>query len=251
MGTLRAEDARRAAMSRTLGREAEAQQAAAEAAARRPATGEVILDFDPVTGELRPVQQQGAALPQRSALQSAVEKLSGQMIAETESTFRRVSTGKPTKTGEKRFYVRRKTEVLPSERQPQAFNLTAEERIAWNKAKADLADVAPGFKALDEKAIAEKMMDRQWVADAVRKAREKADGFARIEASAKDAQARRQAEANKERMLDLLEALEEKFRAPRPDVSMAQGPKTRAAKAAANPGQVNNLAQPSVNNLSK
>jgi hypothetical protein len=254
MATLRAEDARRAAMSRTLGREAEAQQAAAEAAARRPATGEVILDFDPVTGELRPVQQQGAALPQRSALQSAVEKLSGQMIAETESTFRRVSTGRPTKTGEQRFYVRRQTEVLPSERQPQAFNLTAEERIAWNKAKADLADVAPGFKALDEKAIAAKMQDREWVQNTIKSARERDQALARKEALLAEQLANRNnlrllardiERKNKEladiresraRMTGALEALEERLRPGRPQVLGGQGPKTRAAKAEASRG---------------
>jgi hypothetical protein len=254
MATLRAEDARRAAMSRTLGREAEAQQAAAEAAARRPATGEVILDFDPVTGELRPVQQQGAALPQRSALQSAVEKLSGQMIAETESTFRRVSTGRPTKTGEQRFYVRQQTEVLPSERQPQAFNLTAEERIAWNKAKADLADVAPGFKALDEKAIAAKMQDREWVQNTIKSARERDQALARKEALLAEQLANRDnlrllardiERKNKEladiresraRMTGALEALEERLRPGRPQVLGGQGPKTRAAKAEASRG---------------
>jgi len=259
MSTLRAEDVRRAGVSRAVGREAEAQQAAAEAAARRPATGEVILDFDPVTGELRPVQQQGAALPQRSALQSAVEKLSGQMIAETESTFRRVSTGRPTKTGEQRFYVRRQTEVLPFERQPQAFNLTAEERIAWNKAKADLADVAPGFKALDEKAIAAKMQDREWVQSTIKSARERDQALARKEALLAEQLANRDnlrllardiERKNKEladiresraRMTGALEALEERLRPGRPQVLGGQGPKTRAAKAEANRGGVNAL----------
>jgi hypothetical protein len=217
MGTLRAEDARRAGVSRAIGQEAEAQQAAAEAAARRPAAREVMLEIDPVSGRLREASQ---------GIKGATPETFSNYGSSLASAATKVTEGKK-------------------------FDLTAAEKVAWERTKVDLAEVAPGMKALTDKAIAEKMMDRQWVADAVRKAREKADGFARIEASAKDAQARRQAEANKERMLDLLEALEEKFRAPRPDVSMAQGPKTRAAKAAANPGQVNNLAQPSVNNLSK
>jgi hypothetical protein len=192
-------------------------------------------------------------------LQSAVEKLSGQMIAETESTFRRVSTGRPTKTGEQRFYVRQQTEVLPSERQPQAFNLTAEERIAWNKAKADLADVAPGFKALDEKAIAAKMQDREWVQNTIKSARERDQALARKEALLAEQLANRDnlrllardiERKNKEladiresraRMMGALEALEEKLRSGRPNVSQAQGPKTRAAQAAANPGRVNAL----------
>jgi hypothetical protein len=217
MGTLRAEDARRAGVSRAIGQEAEARQAAAEAAARRPAAREVMLEIDPVTKRLREASQ---------GIRGATPETFSDYGSSLASAATKVTEGKK-------------------------FDLTAAEKVAWERTKVDLAEVAPGMKALTDKAIAEKMMDRQWVADAVRKAREKADGFAKIEAAAKDAQARRQAAANKERMLDLLETLEEKFRAPRPDVSMAQGPKTRAAKAAANPGQVNNLAQPSVNNLSK
>jgi hypothetical protein len=217
MSTLRTEDVRSADVSRAVGREAEAQQAAAEAAARRPAAREVMLEIDPVSGRLREASQ---------GIKGATPETFSDYGSSLASAATKVTEGKK-------------------------FDLTAAEKVAWERTKVDLAEVAPGMKALTDKAIAEKMMDRQWVADSVRKAREKADGFARIEASAKDAQARRQAAANKERMLDLLEALEEKFRAPRPDVSMAQGPKTRAAKAAANPGQVNNLAQPSVNNLSK
>ena len=217
MSTLRTEDVRRAGVSRAIGQEAEAAQAAAEAAARRPASREVMLEVDPISGKLREASQ---------GIKGATPETFRDFGSSLSSAAQKVTEGRK-------------------------FDLTAAEKVAWERTKVDLAEVAPGFKALNDKAIAEKMMDRQWVADAVRKAREKADGFARIEASAKDAQARRQAAANKERMLDLLEALEEKFRAPRPDVSMAQGPKTRAAKAAANPGQVNNLAQPSVNNLSK
>ena len=217
MGTLRAEDVRRAGVSRAIGQEAEARQAAAEAAARRPAAREVMLEIDPVTGRLREASQ---------GIRGATPETFSNYGSSLASAATKVTAGKK-------------------------FDLTAAEKVAWERTKVDLAEVAPGMKALTDKAIAEKMMDRQWVADAVRKAREKADGFAKIEAAAKDAQAKRQAAANKERMLDLLEALEEKFRAPRPEVSMAQGPKTRAAKTAANPVRVNNLAQPPVNKLSE
>ena len=217
MGTLRAEDVRRAGVSRAIGQEAEARQAAAEAAARRPAAREVMLEIDPVSGRLREASQ---------GIKGATPETFSDYGSSLASAATKVTEGKK-------------------------FDLTAAEKVAWERTKVDLAEVLPGMKALTDKAIAEKMMDRQWVADAVRKAREKADGFAKIEAAAKDAQARRQAAANKERMLDLLEALEEKFRAPRPEVSMAQGPKTRAAKTAANPVRVNNLAQPPVNKLSE
>ena len=47
---LRAEDVRRAGMSRTLGQQAEAQQAAAEAASRQTTRGAVELQINPLTG---------------------------------------------------------------------------------------------------------------------------------------------------------------------------------------------------------
>jgi hypothetical protein len=164
------------------------------------------MDFDPTTGRFYPAKPtpSEAVAGAPTSLQTAVEKLSGQMVAEK-------IKGVPQ----------------PATRQPQAFALTAEERIAWNKAKADLAEVAPGMKSLSDKAIAEKMMDRQWVADAVRTAREKAAAFEQIAARAKDAQARQKALADQERMLDLLQTLEEKFRVGRPQPSGGQGPKTR------------------------
>jgi len=73
-------------------------------------------------------------------------------------------------------------------------------------------------------------MDRAWVSDAIKKARDKADAFAQIEAKAKDAAAKRKAAADRERMLDLLESLEEQFRMARPVQGTGQGPKTRAAQ---------------------
>lgn len=253
MAGLRAEDVRRAGVSRAIGQEAEARQAAAEAAARRPAGEGVPLVFDE-RGNLVPASTSGVGgvVGAPSALESAVQKLSGEMIAPTETQFRRISTGKWEKketTQGPKFYVKGKTTEGPSTREPRAFDLTAEEKIAWDKAKAGLAEVAPGMKALTDKAIAERMMDRAWVDDAVKKAREKAEGFARIEAKAKDAAVKRRAAADRERMLDLLETLEDRFRAPRTVELGGQGPKTRAAKAAANPGRTqpprtNNLLEP-------
>ena len=115
------------------------------------------------------------------------------------------------------------------ERKGQAFAMTAEEKIAWNKARADLAEVAPGFKALSDKAIAEKMLDRAWVEQTAVKAREKAAAFEQMAARAKDERARQTAIANRERMMDLAEQMEDTLRAPRADVSgKQQGPKTRA-----------------------
>lgn len=197
LNALRAEDARRAGLSRTLGQQAEARTAAAEAAARRPATGEVILELDPVTGRLREASQGiRGATPETfqnfgSSLASAAEKATA----------------------------------------GRTFDMTAAERVAWNKTKVDLAEVAPGFKALNDKAIAEKMMDRAWVEQTAIKAREKAAAFEQLAARAKDERARQTAMANRERMMDLAEQMEEGLRAARPDVSgKQQGPKTRAAQ---------------------
>jgi hypothetical protein len=196
MATLRAEDARRAAMSRALGQEAEAQQAAVEAAGRRPTAGEVVLELDPVTGRLREASQ---------GIKGATPETFRNFGADLESAAQKVSAGK-------------------------RFDLTAAEKVAWERTKVDLAEVAPGMKALSDKAVAEKMMDRAWVSDAIKKARDKADAFAQIEAKAKDAAAKRKAAADRERMVDLLESLEERFRAPRPEQGTGQGPKTRAAQ---------------------
>jgi hypothetical protein len=220
MATLRAEDARRAAMSRTLGREAEAQQAAAEAAARRPTTGEVILDFDPVTGQFREASQ---------GLKGA-----------TPETFRNFGSDLAS--------------AAEKVARDQKFNLTASEKVAWERTKVDLADVAPVFKALNEKAIAAKMQDREWVQNTIKSARERDQALARKEALLAEQLANRNnlrllardiERKNKEladiresraRMTGALEALEERLRPGRPQVLGGQGPKTRAAKAEASRG---------------
>lgn len=196
MAALRAEDARRAGVSRAVGQEAEARQAAAEAAARRPAGGEVMLELDPVTGRLREASQ---------GIKGATPETFRNFGADLESAAQKVTAGK-------------------------RFDLTAAEKVAWERTKVDLAEVVPGMKALSDKAVAEKMMDRAWVDDAVKKARDKAEAFAQIEARAKDAASKRKAAADRERMTDLLESLEERFRAPRPEQGTGQGPKTRAAQ---------------------
>jgi hypothetical protein len=209
MGTLRAEDARRAALSRTLGQQAEAQQAAAEAAARRPAAGEVILDFDPITGRFREASQ-GI----KGATPETFQKLSA-----LDDAAKKVTEGK-------------------------LFDLSATEKIAWEKAKVDFAEVAPGFKSLTDKAIAQKMMDRAWIQDTITKAREKAAMFDDISKRVAGDQAKRDAAIKRDQMLDVLAALEERLSAPRPVSSGIQGPKTRAAKRnALAPDNQNKLAE--------
>jgi hypothetical protein len=176
-------------------------RAAAEAAAaagagpRQPAAGGMIYELDPFTGKLRPVDQGvKGATPETfvnygSALESAVGK------------------------------------VMRGERP----TMTAEEMIAWKKTRVDLAAADPGYAKLSDKAITEKMMDRQWIADTIKKAKEKVKAYEEIAARDKDAQARRNAAIERDRLKDLLETLESKYAQPRPTPS-PQGPKTREAK---------------------
>jgi hypothetical protein len=196
MGTLRTEDARRAQMSRTLGQQAESEIAATEAAARQPARGGQTFDLDPVTGRLVPVD---------TTLRGATPDI--QIIE---------STGKSLQGA---------ADILSSGKSPAL--MSAEQRIAWNKTKVDLAEVAPGFKTLSDKALASKMQDRAWVQDAIGKAQQKAKAFDDIAARANTERLRQDALMKREQMLDLVEGLEEQFRKARPTSTGGQGPKTR------------------------
>jgi len=248
MAALQTERQRAAAMSRTLGQQAEAQQAAAEAAAnvgRRTTNRAIELVIDEA-GNLVPAPAAGAArvIGAPTALESAVQKLSGQVIEQPSTTYKTMTIAPKTGAQPYTRIIKKEGETTFERGVSRAFDLTAEERIAWNKAKADLAEVAPGFKALNDKAVAAKMMDREWVAATAQKAREQAAAFAQIEARAKTEQARAKAAADRERMMDLAEMLDENMRAARPNVSgKQQGPKTRAAKRnALAPDNQNNLA---------
>lgn len=195
LNALRAEDARRAQMSRELGTQAEARQAAVEAATRQPTRGEVVLELDPTTGRLRTTSQ---------GIKGATPETFQNFGASLESAAQKVSAGR-------------------------SFDMTAAEKVAWNRTKVDLADVQPGFKSLDDKAIASKMMDREWVQDAITKAREKAAAFEQIATRARTEQARREAAAKRERMMDLAEDLEDQLRLTSKQ-KVGQGPKTREAQ---------------------
>lgn len=195
INALRTEDARRAQVSRELGAQAEARQAAAEAATRQPTRGEVVLELDPTTGRLRTTSQ---------GIKGATPETFQNFGVSLESAAQKVSAGR-------------------------SFDMTAAEKVAWNRTKVDLADVQPGFKSLDDKAIASKMMDREWVQDAISKAREKAAAFEQIATRARTEQARREAAAKRERMMDLAEDLEDQLRLT-PKQKVGQGPKTREAQ---------------------
>lgn len=193
MNRLRAEDAMgQQFITRQIMAE-EAQQAAAEAAARRPASGEVILDINPLTG-----------VPEISkGLKGATPATFSDFGASLDSAAGKISAGK-------------------------AFDMTAAEKVAWDKTRADLAEVAPGFKSLNDKAITAKMQDRAWVQDAIGKAQEKARAFQDIAARANTERLRQDALMKREQMLDLLETLENQFSKARPVKTGGQGPKTRA-----------------------
>jgi hypothetical protein len=154
-----------------------------------PTTGGVELQFDPFTNKLRPVEPTGAPLPPQNELAVAVGKIS---------------------RGER-------------------ATLSATEKIAFDKAQVDLAIADPAYRSLSSDQIANRMSDRKSVEATIQKAREKAAGFDEIARRAKDRDAVMLANANRERMLDFAEQLEDRLNTM-PKVKYGQGPKTRAAK---------------------
>lgn len=193
MNALAAEKARAAQMSRTLGQQAEAKQAAAEAAARQPTRGAVELQINPLTG-----------VPEVSkGLKGATPEVFQDFGTSLKSASEKVAKG-------------------------QSFAMDAAELSAWKRTTADLAEVMPGFKALDPKVLAERMMDRKWVADALEKSRQKAAMFDDLAKRTADDISRRDAAAKREQLLDLADILEENLRGGRPVSKGGQGPKTRA-----------------------
>lgn len=193
LNMLRAEDARRGQMSRTLGQQAEQQAAAAEAAARQPTRGAVEMQINPLTG-----------LPE----------IATGIKGATPATFQ--DFGSTLKSATDKATAGR------------MFDLTAAEKVAFDKTRVDLAEAVPGMKSLTDKAVAAKMQDRAWVQDAVGKAQDRARAFEAIAARADTERARQSALANRERMLDLAEQMEDMLRPSRPVKTGGQGPKTRA-----------------------
>ena len=196
MGGIATERARAAAMSRTLGQQAETQQAAAEAAARQPARGGAVLEVDPVTGKITVGAEGGRNItPATQIIESTGKNLQGA------------------------------ADLLAAGKSPAL--MTAEQKIAWDKTKVDLAEVVPGMKTLGDKAIAAKMQDRAWVQDSLDKARQKARAFDDIAARAANERLRQDALMKREQMMDLAEQLQDAL-GSRPVKRGGQGPKTRA-----------------------
>ncbi len=182
------------AKERRAGMLAERAAAAQEQAGKVPTPGGTVYDLDPISGKLRPAQPSGAGLVWRP------ERL-GENVT---SAVDKITSG-------------------------QAFRMSAVEKVAWDKTKVDLAAIEPRFNTLSDKAINSKIMDRQWVADAITKARDQAVAFDEITKRATDAQKIHVAAVNRQKMLDLAEFLGETLRA-RPVGKSSQGPKTRAAQ---------------------
>jgi len=194
LGSIASERARAAGMSRTLGQQAEAQQAAAESASRKTTGRGVQYDLDPITGRL---------VPTSAGVKGATPEVfmadTGQAL---NAAAEKVAAGK-------------------------LFDMSAAEKVAWNKTKVDLATAAPELKGLSDKAVAAKMMDRQWVNDTINKIRQQAAAFDEISKRATTAQAMRDASMKREKMLDMLSDLEDSLRSSRPVSSGGQGKKTR------------------------
>jgi hypothetical protein len=195
----------------------EAQQAAAEAAARQPTRGGQIIDIDPVTGKMV-VGAEGTAgmTPNVQVVESTGKSLA--------SAAQKVSQNK-------------------------AFDLTAEERVAWNKTRADIAEVSPELAKLSDKDILNRMGDRKLAQETVNKAREKARMFDEIAQRQQNEQVRRDAMIKREQMLDLAAMLEDNMRSPRPVSSGGQGPKTRAFQRNQLAGENKNMLRIDINGV--
>ena len=110
-----------------------AAQEAEAAAPRRPASGGMLYDLDPVTGQLRPADQ-GMRGATPAAVQSTGNNLS--------SAVDKISSGR-------------------------RFAMSTEERIAWDKSKVDLGKAAPELRGLSDDAIASRVANRNWVANRI------------------------------------------------------------------------------------
>ena len=183
-------------MERALAQQAEQAAAVQAAAARRPAGEGMPLELDPTTGRLRPASQ---------GLKGATPETFVDYGTNLDAAVRKIESN-------------------------ARATLTAEEKIAWDRRKVDLQQLDPSLKKLSDAALVEKAMDRDWVANAVRKAREKAAAFDQIAQRSRDRQAALEAQANRERMLDLAEQLTEQMREPRPVRKGSQGKKTMEFK---------------------
>jgi len=199
MGALRMEDARLRNLSMQQGAAAEAQAAAAASAGRQPTGRGSVLEFDPITGTYK-VGGEGV----KGATPEVFMANTGQSLS---AAAEKVAAGK-------------------------LFDMSAAEKVAWNKTKIDFADASPELKGLSDKAVANKMMDREWIADTIRTLREKDKIFAeqakKSQLNRASSDAANQAKLDRELMLNRLMDLQDSLRPARPVQKSGQGPKTRA-----------------------
>lgn len=192
---LRMEDARLRALHQQRDLQAQAQAEAQAAATRQPTKGAIELQINPLTG-----------------VPEIATGIKGATPAIIESANKAAAT------------------AAEKMRLGRAFDMTAEEKIQWGKSLLEGMPIAQGdaiFGKLTPQQITAKMQDRAWVNNAITKARQEAQAFDEIAKRAADAQARSNAIATRERMLDLAEQMQDTLGA-RPVKRGGQGPKTRA-----------------------
>ena len=192
LGALRMEDARVRAQSMAEGQAAEAAAKAAEANRAPTGTG-TLYDLDPITGRLVPASQ-------------GVKGATPEVFME--------STGKALKSASEKIAANK------------SFDLTAAEKVAWDKTAVDIQAVLPEFKLLSPQEISAKMADRAWVRSTVDKIQQKEKMFAEIEQRAADNASKNLAAIKREQLNDILSTLEESL-GPRPVAKNIQGKKTR------------------------
>jgi hypothetical protein len=210
---------------------AELAQEFRAAAERKPAGRGTPLVFDSAGNLVEaPPAGVGNVVGAPTSLESAVKKLSGIVVPETQTTYKTQTISPKTGTKPYTRITKKEGETTFERGVSQAFDLTSEERIAWNKSKADLAEAAPELRGLSDKAIANKLMDQQWIADTIQRVKDKALANEQIAARASTAKAIREAAIEREQLNGSLEMLEEQYRKARPVQKGGQGPKTRAAQ---------------------
>jgi len=195
MNRLRKEDVLDYGFAAQRDLQAQAQAEAQAAATRRPTSGAVELQINPLTG-----------------LPEIAKGIKGATPAIIEGANKAAVT------------------AAEKMRLGRAFDMTAVEKVQWGKSLLEGMPIAQGeiiFGKLTPQQITGKMQDRAWVDNAITKARQEAQAFDQIAARAADARAKSAAVANRERMLDLAEQLQDAL-GSRPVQRSGQGPKTRA-----------------------
>lgn len=195
MGALRAEDARVLAAQRKAAAAQDAAEAAKQSASRQPTGRGVQFDLDPVTGKLVPTSQ---------GVKGATPEIW------------QANTGANLKSASEKAAAGR------------GFDMTAAEKVAWNKTSIDLKTVSSEFSKLTDKQILAKMQDREWVQDALNKAQQKAAMYDVLERQSQDRLAQSLARINREKMLDVVEQLQDTLGSRPSSRGYGQGPKTRA-----------------------